>query len=871
MIILTHNKVVFFFILLISLSISKLNAQTAPGDSLKNVSATADTLARAEEDQGDLEEAVSYSAQDSIVALPEAGRALLYGKAKVNYGGTKIDAEFIEIDYTRNLIMAYGGKDSLGKPMGNPVFTDGDETMEADKIMYNLKTKKGKIFNALTKQGELLVIGNEIKKDSLNVIYFKDMRCLPCQEADARTAFRATKAKAIPDDKIVTGPMFLEIGNVPTPLGLPFGYFPNTKKQANGILFPVFGSSEAMGYNLRQGGYYMGFNDMTDMVIRGDIYTNGSWMLNTTNNYKVLYKASGTVDLKYSRFNIGDRDIPSSYSQQKSYEIRWLHTQDNKSNPSVRFGANVNYVNNQRYNRFNAINSGQYLTNTFQSNVNFTKTFRLSSLSINAMHSQNSLTKQVEIVLPRLTFNVNRFYPFKRQNAVKQNVIDKIGISYLLETENTLRGTDSTIFKGSMIDSLRYGIRHSIPINTNFNILKYITATPGINLSSVMYTKSTEKEYYTSPTVVNVPSKTSTGRDTVIQQVLDMPYIRNQTRNDFVAAYDANFSTAFNTKVYFDYMFRKGNVKQVRHLMIPTLTYNYRPDFGEPQYGIWKSVQRDTLGNRMNYSVLDNNIYRGPGPGKQNALNLNLNNVLEAKIKQRTDTGVTYRKVTLIQGLGLNGSYNFAADSMKMSLIGASFRTVLFKYFDITANSSFDPYAYNKVSNTRINRFVYHQDGRLARFTSAGITLNTSIGSNMLEAMKKTRQANDLSNGAELGAENNPSAGEKLPWNLRIAYNLNFTNPNDTKLQTTQFLNFSGDLMPTKYWKIGVTSGFDFNTKQLSYTSVNVYRDLKCWEARIDWIPFGPRKSYFLTLNLKSSMLNDFKIPKRSIPRLENY
>lgn len=859
MIVVTHNKVVFFLVLLISLIISELNAQTGPGDTLKKVSV--DTMAaplpKPEDDSESLEEQVKYSAQDSIVALPNEGKALLYGKAKVTYGSTDIQAEYIEIDYTKNMIMAYGKKDSTGKLVGTPVFKDGGETMEADKIMYNLKTKKGKIFNALTKQGEMLVIGKEIKKDSLNNIYFKDMRCLPCQEADARTAFRATKAKAIPDDKIVTGPMFLEIGNVPTPLGLPFGFFPNTKKQANGILMPTFGTSAERGLNLRNGGYYLGINDKTDMIIRGDIYANGTWALNTTNNYRILYKSSGSAYLSYSKFNIGDKDVPDTYRQQRAYEIRWTHNQDNKSNPSVRFGANVNFIKNQSYNRFNAINTGQYLTNTFLSNINFTKTYRLSSLSINAMHSQ-SANKQVEIVFPQLTFNVNRFFPFKRENAVKQTVIDKIGISYLLETQNKLSGTDSTIFKGSPLDSMNFGIRHQVPISTNFNILKYITATPALNLSSVMYTKSINKTYSTQ--------RQFNGSDTV-----NTPVVTTNTNKDFVAAYDANFSTSFNTKVYFDYRFKKGKVKQIRHLVIPTLAYTFRPDFGDPKYTVWKNVQYDTLGNKRQYSIYERGIYGGPGRGKQNALSLNLNNNIEAKLKQKSDTGITYKKVTLIQGLGLDGAYNFAADSQKLSIMGISLRTIVFKYFDIVALSSFDPYVYNKISQTRTKEYVYNADGRLARFTNGSIAINTSIGSNMLEALRKTRQPTDQTNGAERGAQNDLNAQEKLPWNLRVGYNVNFTNTNDRKVLTSQLLNFSGDLMPTKFWKVGITSGFDFNTQRLSYTSVNIYRDLKCWEARIDWIPFGPNKSYNLTLNLKSSMLSDVKIPKRSIPRFDSY
>lgn len=853
----SHNKVVFFLLLLISLINNRLNAQAAQSDTLKKVSA--DTLSN-ENDSGSLEETIDYQAEDSIVSKVDEGKALLYGKARIVFGSVNIEAENIEIDYKKNTVLAYGSLDSTGKLFGTPIFKDASETIEAEKIMYNLGTKKGKIFNALTRQGELLIFGSEIKKDSINNVYFKEMRCLPCQEADSRTAFRATKAKAIPNDKIVTGPLFLEVGGVPTILGLPFGYFPNSKKQKNGVLIPTFNSTEQFGYGLKQGGYYFGISDQTDMIIRGDIYTNGTWALNATNNYKVLYRYSGNTYINYSKWNSGDKDVPSQFSQSSAYQIRWSHMQDNKSDPSSRFTSNVNFVGNQKYNRFNALNTDQYIQNTFQSNINYTKSFKFSSLSLNASSSQNTQSGAVTINLPSLTYNVNRFFPFKRATATQQNIFDKLGMSYLLEATNSLNGIDSTLFKGNTLDSMKYGLRHTVPISTNFNILKYITATPAMNLSAVMYPNSIEKEFY-SYTV-----KTSDGnRDSTLYA------IKNNTVKGFKMGYDANFSTALNTKIYFDYLFRKGKVKQIRHLLIPTVTYNYRPDFGEEKYGFWKSVPIDTAGSAYQYSIFEKSPYGGPAQGKQNALSLSLNNNFESKIKNRSDTGVTYKKVVLLQNLGLTGSYNMAADSFNMSNIGITARTVLFKYFDINAGSSFDPYAYNKNDLRRVNQFQYSVDGRLVRFLSANFAINMSIGSNMLEELKKARQSPSLTNEAEQGSDP-PIKAERLPWNLRVNYNLILTNVNDTKVHpTTQALNFSGAVQPTKFWKIGLTSGFDFTNQKLSYTSLNIYRDLKCWEARIDWVPFGPRKSYTLTLNLKASMLSDFRIPKRSVPRVAGY
>ena len=860
----THNKVVLFFYLLISFSAGALNAQMVLRDSLKKISSDTSASIQGEDKQETLEEQIKYFAQDSLVSMPEQGRGILYGKAWVTYGSMRIEAEFIEIDYPKNLIIAYGKKDSLGKDVGTPVFKQEGEETHATRIMYNLKTKKGKIYNALTKQGELLVVGQQIKKDSTNIVYMEGMRCIPCQQEDARTVFKATKAKIIPNDKIVTGPMYLEVGGVPTPLGLPFGYFPNTKKQHSGILMPTFGNSAQRGFNLRQGGFYWGISDKTDMIIHGDIYANGSFVLNTTNDYNILYKAKGAVNLSFSQFNNGDRDIPSQFNKQIAYTVKWTHTQDNKSNPSLQFGANVNFVNNQQYNRFNAVNSGQFLTNTFNSQINLTKLFKKSSISLTASHSQNSLTKQMTITLPSLTYNINRFFPFRRQNAVKQNVFDKIGISYLLTAQNTLSGYDSTIFKGDLNSKMQYGVKHSLPISTNFSLFKYITVTPGLYLTAYMYTKSIN-ETYTQDYIPQRNQLINTGAGPIYLPIPGRDTVISHAKNGFITGYDASFSTAFNTKIYLDYLFTGvGKVKQIRHLMIPTLTYSYRPDLGKAQYGFWKQVQKDRYGDKQYYSVFQNGVYGGPAMGEQNALGLNIGNTVDAKLKHKTDTGMAYKKVTLIQNLSLSSSYNFAADSFKMNPVLVTGRTTLFKNFDINANSAFDPYGFNKENGTRSSKFAYAYSGKLLRFTDAYLAVGTNFSSNKLQAARKLRKPPDMSNGAERGTSNDLNSDEILPWNLNLNYNLTMANHTATHVNYIHALSATGDMKPTKYWKIGVTTGFDFTQKKVSYTSFTIYRDLKCWEARINWVPFGINKSYSLSLNLKTSMLSDFKIPKQS-------
>lgn len=819
------------------------NKNSLPKDTIKKVKI--DSL-DTEDDGEPLEHQIIYNARDSIRYESKGQKIYLFGDGFVDYEGMNLKAEFIEIDNEKNTISAYGKKDSLGKSIGNPLFKDGEKEIACRKMIYNLKTKKGKIYDVITKEGDLLLMGSEVKKDSNNVVYMKDLKCIPCQFEDSRTLFRAKKAKIIPDDKIVTGPMYLEIGGVPTPLGLPFGFFPNSKKRHSGILIPFYGSSDVLGFYLKDGGFYWGINEKTDMTIRGDIYGNGSWGLRTTNSYEVNYKYSGSLSLGYSEFRTGDKEIPLSYGKQKDISINWRHIQDQKNNPTIRFSSDVN-VRTSKYNTLNAQNTGQYLTNTFQSNISFSKSFKTSAISVNARHNQNTQTKQMEISFPELTFNVNRFYPFKKVGRVKQNALDKIGISYLFEARNSLSGKDSSIFKGNIEDRLKYGVRHSLPISTNLNILKYFTLTPAINLSSVMYTKTTNKE-------LNTLNNT----------------IRIDTVKAFKVGYDANFSTSLNTKVFMDYIFKSKRIKQIRHLLIPSINYTYRPDFGEEQFGFWKDVLSDTTRKiKTKYSVFDGSLFGGPAQGMQNSVGINLNNNLEAKVRKKTDTGFVYNKVTLLQNLSFNGNYNFAADSFKMSLISMTGRTKIWKYFDLVFGSTFDPYYYDFDTKYRSKEFTINETGKLMRFTNGNIVLTANFSSSNLPFVRKSP---DLTNGAERGAvnTNTAQAQEKLPWNLGIYYNINFDKTTGT-LKQIQSLNFNGDVNVTKYWKLGVTSGYDFVSKQLSYTSINVYRDLKCWEARIDWVPFGYRKSYNLTINLKTSMLSDIKIPRQRPPNPNNF
>lgn len=782
----------------------------------------------------ELEYPIYYSADDSIRFDLKNKKNYLFGNSKVDYQATTMKSEQIEIDYKNNLLFAHGIKDSSGILFGTPVFKSEDEEIKCEEIIYNLKNKKGKIKNITTKQGEIIVKGDKIKKDSNDVMYFKNIACIPCEFEDSKTLFRAARAKVIPNDKIVTGPMYLEIAGIPTPLALPFGYFPNTRKKSkSGLIVPVYGESPNLGLFLKDGGFYWAIGPKLDMQFRGDIYTFGSWALKNITEYNVKYKYNGSINLGYSIFNVGEKELPT-FQQKKDFFIRWTHMQDQKNNPTVRFAATVNAGTNS-YNQFNAGSSGQYLTSTFASNISFSKTLQPGTITINLRHNQNTQTKIVDLTMPEVTFNVNRFFPFRNQNHTKQTWLDKLGINYLIEGKSSVSVRDTNLLKVTTLDSIKYGIHHSLPISTNLNIFKNFTFTPSINLNAYNYFSSIEKNWDNITNQVNIDAVKS-----------------------LKTAFDASTSGSLTTKVYGNYFFRSKKLKQIRHFIIPTLNFTYKPDLTVKELGFYKEVQKDTFGNIEKYSVFTNSIYGGPSSGKSGLLSLNVNNNLEAKIRQKTDTGYIDKKITLLQNLSIIGGYDFMATQFNLSTISITARTKVLKNLDILLASSFDPYSID-ANGLRQNTFQYNIDRKIARLTSGNIAINAPLSNATLTQNK----SNSVTNKAAIANSINEPA---IIWNLNLYYKIDyFLTANNSEFAAknfTQTLNISGDIAITKKWKLGYTSGYDFVKNSVSYTSVNIVRDLHCWEARIDWVPFGFRKRYSISLNLKTSMLRDIKIPR---------
>jgi len=812
--------------------VAKINPDTLKPktDTLKT---TVDTVA-VNDDSG-IDSEITYEADDSIRIEPENKKVYLFGNAKVHYGDFDLKAAYIEIDTKTNLVTAVGVLDSAGKLKGNPEFKDGQNDMSCEKIIYNIKTKKGKITGILTKQSDMFIHGEAVKKDSNSVMYIKNMKCIPCEFDDAKIYFRARKAKVIPNDKIITGPLFVEVMDIPTPLGLPFGYFPNVKnKSKSGILMPQYGSSAAQGFFLKNLGFFMPTGEKIQVIFYGDIYSNGSFALRPAATYKINYKYSGGFNISFSQFNIGVPENhvladPNHYQHQRDFRITWNHSQDNKNNPTVRFTASVN-AGSSGFNKLNNQSPGVYLSNTLTSNIMFSKLFKNSTLTINARHNQNTTTRDVQIDAPGLMFAVNRFFPFKNQAHTTQNWLDKLYIDYTFQAQGTVKEKDFNLFKPATLDSLQYGFTQKMPIGTNISLFKYFTLNPQVNLSEYTYFQTVEKTW-----------------NPIINDYLT--YIRRQPST----ATDANITTNLTTKLYGDYVFKSKLIKQIRHQITPTLGFVYHPDMQGQIINFYNPKQRselymfghdDAYGNNTYYSRLERGIFGGPVGPESGNITFNVNNTFDAKVRQKTDTSISYKKVALLQMLSLGGSYNVAAKKNNFSVINMSARTSLIKNIvGIMSTATFDPYKSN-AQGIRTDTFQYNYNNQLVRFTGMNFSVNTTVNNTQFKSMQKTKQ----------------------PWNVTFNYNLNLAKSvtplvtPDTKVQTLG-INFS--LKPTPNWKFDVMTNFDFKANTFSYTNIRIYRDLHCWEASINWVPFGFSKQYSLSINLKTQALRDMKIPKQ--------
>jgi lipopolysaccharide assembly outer membrane protein LptD (OstA) len=811
------------------INVSKGDSLQLPKDSVQTDSLKQGSLA---ESPDALDSKVEYKARDSMRFALKEKKIYLYGAAEVKYEQIELKAEYVEIDWSTNVVHAEGRPDSLGKIIGKPVFSEGAQTFDADKMDYNFKSKKGRISGVFTRQGEGYLHGDQVKKNEKDEFFVKNGKYTTCNLPDHPHFYiNASKIKVIPKDKIVSGPANLVIEDVPTPLAVPFGIFPNSTSRSSGIVFPTYGESPGLGFFLQEGGYYFGINDHLDASIRGTIYSRGSWGLSGGTNYSYRYRFNGNFDVRYSKILQGDPELLGS-AVNKDFFITWRHNQDAKARPNSRFSASVQ-AGSSNFNALNSLNTNNIVSNTFQSSISYSKTFANTpfNMVVSAGHSQNTATKIITVSAPELQLNMNRYYPLKRKEAVgAQRWYEKIGVTYTLQSRNTISLADSLYGRPGWTDKFNNGVLHQIPVQTSFQVLKYFTFTPGFNYTERWYFSTIDKFF-----------------DSASQDVI------TDTIRGFRASREWNANAALSTRVY---SFLKLGKNTIRNVMTPQLNYRYQPDFGTREFGFYGPG--GTVGS---FSPFDIGIYGQPPVGRQGTFGINVNNNLEGKFRSKRDTtGTGLKKVSILDAFNLGTAYNIAADSLNWQPLSISARTKLFKKLDVVYSSSYDFYAVDSASGIRVNRFQFNETGKLLRPLTANLALTTTLASGKRE---------NLSSGSGNDAErrelaNNPMdyVDFNIPWSFNAGFVLSTRYVNN-ETQSNQVLNLSGDINLTEKWKIALSTGYDFKQKQFSFSTVDIFRDLHCWEMHFNWIPFGFRQSYNFTIRVKSSMLQDLKVNRR--------
>ncbi len=849
-----------------------------------------------------LDAEVQYKAKDSLAFDFETKKMYLFGDAEVTYGDIHLTAYAIELDMDSTLAYAYGKKDSLGVESGLPVFSDKSGEYEMRELRYNFETKKAIITHLVTEQGEGYVIGHRAKRVDEKTYFMKNAQYTTCSNHDHPHFYlNLTKAKVIPGKKTITGPAYLVIEDVPLPLAIPFAIIPNTKHYSSGIIMPTYGDESTRGFYLRNGGYYMAVNDYFDVKLLADIYTKGSWGTHITTTYKKKYKFSGSFAADYIVNKTSEEDLPD-YSETKDFSVKWNHSQDTKANPDITFSASVNFSTSS-YNKnsiTNVVNPAVLATNQKSSSISYSRKWPWNPFRLTAslLHSQNSRDTSISLTLPDVSVTTSkRFYPFKPAKMVGAgNPITNLNISYSMSMKNSIscKEKDLTFAPEDFATAWKNGMKHTIPITTTIKLFKYFTFTPTASYTERWYLNKT-RQYW----------------DEENQKI-----VKCEPERGFNRAYDYNFSVGTSTKVYVFYKpirFLFGDkINAIRHLITPSVSYTYTPDFSQRKYGFYDSFEyykksTDEIIN-YKYSYYNGYLYGTPGSARSGRLSLSMSNTIEMKVKSDQDS-TGFKKISLIEGLSLSSGYDFMKDSLRWDNISMSGRTKVFGT-NVSYNATFDQYGYvasKTGSAIRIDRSALRQNHRLAHLKSAGISFGFQLSPEVLKKLARGETKiedekgegedddwalnagddgieegaqmphNDQTQDTRLDKGDSGYAEFSMPWSLSFNYSLrvsqNKFNPKTCLYshKVTQSLNVSGNISPTPKWKFSITTGYSFDEHKLSQTSIGITRDLHCWNMNFNMVPVGAYKSYSFSIAISSSLLQDLKYQQSSSPRDNGY
>ena len=799
-----------------------------------------------------IKEVIKYKALDSVAMNLDSRHAFLYTEGSIDYGKMVLEADQVRVDFNHQTLFAHGTYDTAGNIQGRPFFKQDDAEYHADTITFNYNTQKGIIQGVITQEGDGYLHGNKVKKINDSIMYLSGGSYTTCNYSDPHFAINFTKSKLITNDKIVTGPAWLTVENVPTPVALPFAFFPLNKTRQSGILIPSYGWMNYRGYYLRDGGYYFAINDNIDLSLTGELYTNLSWAIEGKSNYYKRYKYKGAVDARMGQTFEGIRGDPYTFNSFNDFKITWQHDQDPKANPYSRFSANVN-LQSRNYNK-NTTNRNDYFNSTTTSSINYsTKIGSYLNLSASARESFNAQTGVMNIKLPSISLSSITIYPLRRRTpSGAYRWYENISLSYVLNAENNLTTQDTDLFKPSTLNRMQYGVRHSIPLSSPVTLLKFFNWTNSFNYNERWHWSTIEHNYDNQTGILST--------DTIF---------------GFRSNRDFNVSSSLSTRIYGMFQFKYGPLKALRHVINPSVSFTYHPDFGQERYGWWRQYT-DTTGYVHRYSIFTQSLYGGPPDGRSGNIRASIGNNLEIKVQNPFDTAAEMRKIALIENLNLAMSYDLAKDSLRLSNLSVTGRTTLFRALTLNYSGSFSPYVIDSLGLIH-DKLLINEEGRLFRMDNAtwSTQLSYSLNNNTLSGNKDTKnEGHPVATLIQTPHNYNAAllmgsyVDFSVPWNVSISYTFSSVDryvarEMNFKNQTIQSITLSANVSLTKNWRLAMSTGYDISNKGMSYTTVDVYRDLHCWEMRFSWVPFGYYKSWFFQINIKADALRDIKYEKR--------
>ena len=854
-----------------------------------------DSIARKK--SGGVDAPVTYSASDSLVYDAKNKVAHLYGSAQVKYENMDLASDRISMDIDKSNVKAMGTADSTaeGGVKGKPVFKMGSDEYDTDTIKFNFKSKKALINNVYTEQQDGFLSGMRSKRDSSGVIYLQHGRYTTCDDPHPDFYISLSRAKVRPGKDVVFGPAYLVVCDVPMPFAIPYGFFPFTKSYSSGFIMPTYGDESDRGFYLRDGGYYFAINDKWDLKLLGEIYTKGSWGLSAASNYRKRYKYSGSFYFSYQDTKTGDKGMPD-FAEQESFKLQWSHRQDSKANPYSSLSASVNFASTSyERNNLNSLYNPQSMTqSTRTSSVNWSTNFSSIGMSLTATTnlSQNMRDSSLAVTLPDLNLNIARFYPFRRKKMVgDERWYEKIALSYTGHVSNSISTKEDLLFKSNLIKDWRNGWEHRIPVSANFTLFKYINISPNFNFTDRMYTNKVTKSWDEQKQV----------------EVADTTY-------GFHNVYNWNMSISASTKLYgFWVPNRKlfgDKIQAIRHVLSPTVSFSYAPDFGASRYGYWDTYQKtDANGNvsLVSYSPYQNSLFGVPGKGKQGSISFTLGNNLEMKVKSDKDS-TGFKKISLIDAFDINMSYNTAAKVRPWSDLGIDLRLKWWKNYTYSMHAVFATYAYelDEQGNPYVGTHTEWGKGRFGRFQGMSQNFSFTLTPEKLKKLfgggddsdnDNSRNRDDdegVDTNIETNIDDDMEAGKhgakkkggkaktdddgymafNMPWSLSVGYGI--TMREDTRREKfnestmrypykfTQTLNFSGNVRISDGWNISFSSGYDFENKAMSMTTASLQRDLHCFNMSCS-VVLAPYTSYNFTFRCNASTLTDaLKYDKRS-------